>query len=67
MEYLNSEETIKLSDDAGEFKEPKPDLFGQINSDEEWSGWSGDESQSKVIHPFPEFATRIQKIILGPG
>ena len=68
LDYLTSDQTIRLPNDAGGFKEPKPDLFGQINSDEEWSDWSEDEesaNQSEVIHPFPEFGQRIQKIIMG--
>ena len=37
-------------------------MFGQVNSDEEWSDWSDDET-STVVNPFPEFTQKMEEIL----
>ena len=66
IDYLKSNETLILPEPSKKLPEPQPDIFGQIDSDECWSDWSGDDDNDDEPHqnPIPELCKRVAKIIL---
>ena len=67
LNYLKSDKTLKLPEELPGFKKSKPDIFGQIDEDEEWSDWSDDEQDQDVSGNeeilVPEATTSILNII----
>jgi len=65
LDYLKSEKTLKLPDELPGFKKPEVDLFGQVDSEEEWSDWSDEETDPTGSEEIigPETTKHIQNVI----
>jgi hypothetical protein len=54
LAYLRSNETLKLPEPPRSLPAPKPDVFGQVDSDECWSSDWSDEDEEIFENPIPE-------------